>query len=72
MYLLIATISIGILSGAFIIIWVLIQPSIICPDCNESLPKFRKPQSKRQVMRGGITCRKCGCEVDRKGKKLFG
>jgi ribonucleoside-diphosphate reductase alpha chain len=41
-----------------------------CPECGEPLPRFRKPANARQAKWGGWTCSKCGCEVDRRGKKV--
>jgi hypothetical protein len=41
-----------------------------CPDCGETQPRIRWPASARQALRGGWTCRRCGCEMDRVGKKL--
>ncbi|HZS41100.1 MAG TPA: hypothetical protein VFF06_29930 [Polyangia bacterium] len=40
-----------------------------CPDCGEKLPALRRPSSAQQAVWGGWTCPKCGCEVDRKGRK---
>ena len=54
----------------FVLILALLQPRRKCPECGAYLPKFRKPQSKEQALRGGTTCLNCGCEVDRKGEKL--
>jgi hypothetical protein len=63
-------IFVGILTVVFILIWALLKPSVKCPDCGEPLPKFRKPKSRRQALLGGTTCKACGCEVDRKGRKI--
>lgn len=41
-----------------------------CPKCNEPLPQRRKPASRRQMLWGGWTCRRCGCELDRKGREM--
>lgn len=41
-----------------------------CPSCGNTLPCVRVPSSFSQIMWGGWTCPKCGCEIDRKGKKI--
>ena len=41
-----------------------------CPDCGEHLPHFRKPANLKQALWGGYTCPICGCEVDRRGRKI--
>ncbi len=41
-----------------------------CPECGEPLPKFRKPANRRQALWGRWTCPNCGCEVDRRGRKV--
>ena len=39
-----------------------------CPRCGTALPPTRQPLSLKQALWGGWTCRKCGTEVDRKGR----
>jgi len=41
-----------------------------CPGCGATLPMPRWPTSMRQFLLGGWTCRACGCEVNRRGKKI--
>jgi hypothetical protein len=48
----------------------LFQPRRKCPDCGTPLPKFRAPSSGSEAVKGGWTCRQCGCKVDRKGNKI--
>lgn len=43
---------------------------INCPDCDEPQPRVRKPKNMREAMWGGNTCAKCGCEMDKWGKKI--
>jgi hypothetical protein len=59
----------GIGGGLAVLLLCLLSPRK-CPDCGESLAKFRKPASQRQALWGGWTCPKCGCEVDRRGHKV--
>jgi hypothetical protein len=41
-----------------------------CPGCGEPLSNSKLgPQTFKQLMWGGLTCRSCGCEVDRHGKE---
>jgi len=42
-----------------------------CPDCAEPLPAIRIPKNMRQSLWGGWTCKNCGIEISKKGKKLF-
>jgi RNase P subunit RPR2 len=41
-----------------------------CPNCNTKQPIIRKPQTERQLLYGGWTCKKCGCEMDKYGKEI--
>ena len=58
--------------GIFVVLLclILLQPQRVCPDCGKLLPKFRRPKSAREMWKGGWTCPNCGCEVDRKGRKV--
>jgi hypothetical protein len=56
--------------GVLIVLVRLLLPAQRCPECQTPLPKIRAPQSFRQWLRGGLTCRNCGCEIDRKGRKI--
>jgi len=40
-----------------------------CPDCRELQPKIRKPKGLYEILWGGNTCKKCGCKMDKFGKK---
>ena len=60
----------GLAAGLAVLVWVLLTPARPCPDCGTSLPKFRKPANRRQALWGGSTCPECGCEVDRRGRKV--
>ena len=56
--------------GLAVLILGLALPHLRCPDCGEPFPRFRKPANVRQALWGGGTCARCGCEVDRRGRKL--
>ena len=45
------------------------QPDVSCPNCKTILPRNRSANSANQMLFGGWTCKKCGCEVDGFGKK---
>jgi transposase len=60
----------AVVGGVAVLIIGLLAPARTCPDCGEPLPKVRKPANRRQMLWGGWTCPKCGCEVDRKGRKV--
>ena len=62
---------IGGIGGTLTVILLgLLLPGKKCPACGEKLPRLRAPSNSRQAMWGGWTCPHCGCEVDRKGKKV--
>jgi hypothetical protein len=44
-------------------------PDYRCPRCEAFLPRLRQATSWRQMLWGGWTCRGCGCEVNRRGRK---
>ena len=60
----------GIAGGLGVLIMALVMPHRKCPDCGELFPRFRKPANRGQALWGGYTCAKCGCEIDRKGRKI--
>jgi hypothetical protein len=41
-----------------------------CPCCHAPIPKVRKPKSRREMLWGGATCDKCGCEIDKWGNQI--
>lgn len=41
-----------------------------CAECGEPMPLVRRPANRRQMLWGGWTCAKCGCELDRSGRKV--
>jgi hypothetical protein len=41
-----------------------------CPGCHALVPKVRKPKSRYQMLWGGWTCDKCGCEMDKWGNVI--
>lgn len=41
-----------------------------CPKCAATAPQFRKPTSMRQMLWGGWTCPRCGCEMDKYGNRI--
>ncbi|MFO0810402.1 MAG: hypothetical protein U0746_17395 [Gemmataceae bacterium] len=43
--------------------------TVHCPECHERMPFFRLPETLRQLMWGGWTCPKCGCRMDRWGRR---
>ncbi|HEY1205389.1 MAG: hypothetical protein ABSH46_11820 [Bryobacteraceae bacterium] len=60
----------GLIGGLVVLIIALLVPRRTCPDCGELFRRFRKPANRRQALWGGSTCAKCGCEVDRRGRKI--
>ena len=43
---------------------------LTCPECGESVPLVRTPKNRRQMLWGGHTCGKCGCEFDKWGREV--
>ena len=41
-----------------------------CPACGLEQPVLRAPTTMRELVHGGWTCRGCGAEMDRDGRKL--
>ena len=60
----------AVAGGVGVVVLALLTPARKCPRCAAPLPKLRKPANKSQAMWGGTTCPACGCECDRKGKKI--
>jgi len=60
----------GLVGGLSVLILGLVMPRRKCPDCGELFPRFRKPANRQQALWGGGTCPKCGCKVDRRGRKI--
>jgi hypothetical protein len=65
----------GLIAGVGVMVALVIYALIYyrrkCPDCGGSLLSlFRIPTNTRQALWGGWTCQECGCEVDRRGRKV--
>lgn len=60
----------AIVGGIAVVALALLLPRRACPACGELLPRFRAPASGREAMLGGWTCPRCGCRVDRKGRRI--
>jgi len=45
---------------------------VSCPRCQEKMPAARAPRNARQMLWGGWTCPRCGCEMDKWGKEIGG
>jgi transposase-like protein len=60
----------GLAGGLAVALIAILQKQKKCPECGEELPKTRKPKNRRQMLWGGWTCENCGCEIDRRGKKI--
>jgi len=50
--------------------WGINSEPINCPACGFPVPQVRQPTSLRQRLWGGGTCGKCGCEMDKWGRRL--
>ena len=61
---------VGGLVGVVLVVIALLQKPKACPDCRTPMPKVRRPANRRQMLWGGWTCPECGCEIDRRGRKV--
>jgi hypothetical protein len=43
---------------------------VTCPNCGAEMPRVRAPASGTQALWGGHTCAKCGCVMDKWGRRL--
>ena len=50
--------------------WAINLETVHCPQCKQRMPAFRVPTNLHQLMWGGWTCPKCGCQMDKMGKPL--
>src|SRR5262249_49329616 len=50
--------------------WAINGPATFCPNCDEAAPTVRKPANFQQALWGGWTCRECGCEYDKWGRRV--
>jgi hypothetical protein len=58
--------------GATFLVLALTLPERKCPNCGRRLPKLQPPANRRQALWGNRTCLRCGCEVDRQGRRVSG
>jgi predicted RNA-binding Zn-ribbon protein involved in translation (DUF1610 family) len=42
---------------------------VSCPQCGAAAPIARKPTSVNEALWGGYTCQKCGCHMDKWGRR---
>ena len=56
--------------GLVMLVMALLGKPKPCAECGAPAPKIRKPANRRQRLRGGWTCPECGCEMDRRGRKV--
>ena len=56
--------------AATLLILTTLTPRKTCPKCKQLLPRFRKPDSVKQMIKGGWTCPTCETEIDRRGQPL--
>jgi len=50
--------------------WGINFQQVNCPRCHAPMPRARMPKSRREMLWGGGTCDKCGCEMDKWGNPL--
>jgi hypothetical protein len=56
--------------GVVMLVLALLRKPKPCAECGAPAPKVRKPANRRQMLWGGWTCPECGCEMDRRGRKI--
>jgi hypothetical protein len=50
--------------------WGINFKQVSCPNCGTDMPRVRAPASGSEAMWGGFTCPKCGCRMDKWGRRL--
>jgi hypothetical protein len=50
--------------------WGVNGATTLCPNCGEAASTVRKPASFQQALWGGCTCKECGCEFDKWGRRV--
>jgi hypothetical protein len=73
-----AAVATGILIGLVLVVygtfarnrWGINSEQVNCPRCHAPVPGVRKPKSRREMLWGGWTCDKCGCEMDKWGNPM--
>ena len=65
-----AGLAAGVAGGLAVLFFALLQKPKACPQCGTPAPMVRTPANRRQMLWGGWTCPKCGCELDRRGRKV--
>jgi hypothetical protein len=43
---------------------------VSCANCGTPLPRVRAPASATEALWGGYTCPRCGCVMDKWGRRL--
>ena len=61
---------VGALVGVVMLIIGLLQKPKPGAECGTPAPRPYKPANRRQKLWGGWTCPECGCEMDRRGRKV--
>ena len=73
-----AVVATGMLIGLVLLVYGTIKRNrwgvnfeqVNCPRCQTPVPRVRKPKSRREMLWGGATCGKCGCEMDKWGNPI--
>jgi len=50
--------------------WGINLKPVHCPACRSPMPQIRRPKSLRQALWGGGTCERCGCQLDKWGRRI--
>ncbi|MBD3913598.1 hypothetical protein [Nocardioides hwasunensis] len=59
-------------AGVIVLLLGLAKPLPECPECGQRVARIRWPDSGTQAIRGGWTCKRCGCRMDRRGRPTGG
>jgi len=60
----------GLIGGLTVLRLAMSPPERHCPNCCERFPDFSRPANLKQMLWGGYTCARCGCEADRHGAEI--
>lgn len=70
-FLLASSVISGVAGGLAVLAVIFLMRRKSCPKCCVLLPRFRRPESLREAIKGGWTCGSCRTTVGRDGKSYL-
>ena len=56
--------------GVVLLVLAKVLRPVACPACGTPTRTVRRPANLRQLLRGGVTCAGCGCELNARGHRV--